>query len=241
MPEYKTRLQSLDMARGIAITLMVTFHFFYNLEYFQVVEINIKEDPFWTSLRNLIVSMFIFIAGISLYLSSIKRRNYIIHLKKQKWLCICAVLVSAATYPMFPESWIYFGVLHFILAARIIGFAFTGLYFTNLVLGILILWMGISLENEIFDSRWFNWIGFTTFKPVTEDYVPLFPWLGVFLLGVFTGKHFLGRGKIPNLLQRSYPGRPAGYLALAGQKSLLIYMVHQPILMGLIYMVLMLS
>ncbi len=229
------RFQILDMARGMAITLMVGFHLFYNLEYFQMVDINIKENPFWTSLRNFIVSMFIFIAGISLYLSSVKRRDFIIHLKKQKWLLLCALLVSAATYPIFPESWIYFGVLHFILAARIIGFALTGLYVANLVLGILFLWMGISMENELFNPKWINWIGFATQKPFTEDYVPLFPWLGVFLLGIFAGKHFLGRKKVSHALEPSFPGALAGYLALAGQNSLIIYMVHQPILMGIIY------
>lgn len=229
------RFQILDMARGMAIMLMVAFHFCYNLEYFQVIEINIKEELFWTSLRNFIVFTFIFIAGISLYLSSAKRPDFISHLKRQKWLFVCALLVSAATYPVFPESWIYFGVLHFILAARIMGFVFTRLYLVNLVFGILILWMGVSLESEFFNPRWINWIGFTTYKPFTEDYVPVFPWFGVILLGMFTGRQFFGRKKTPDLLKTDYSSHPAIFLSLAGQNSLIIYMIHQPILMGLIY------
>jgi len=229
------RFQILDMARGMAIMLMVAFHFCYNLEYFQIIEIDIKEEQFWISLRSFIVFTFIFIAGISLYLSSTRRPDFISHLKRQKWLFVCALLVSAATYPIFPDSWIYFGVLHFILAARIMGFVFTGFYLVNLALGILILWMGVSLESEFFNPRWINWIGFTTYKPFTEDYVPVFPWFGVILLGMFTGRQFFGRKKTPDLLKTTYCSRPAIFLSLAGQNSLIIYMIHQPILMGLIY------
>lgn len=224
------------MARGVAIFLMAGFHFCYNLEYFHLIEINIKEDVFWTSLRGFIVSAFIFFAGISLYLSSGKRPELGAHLKKQKWLALCAILVSLATYPLFPESWIYFGVLHFILTARIIGFALTGFFSFNLILGLFIIWTGLNIESGFFNPKWINWLGFTTYKPFTEDYVPLFPWLGVFLLGMFWGRFLFQQPEKFKPLTRSYSGFPARLLTLAGQNSLLIYIVHQPLLMGLIYL-----
>lgn len=229
------RCQILDMARGLAIFLMVGFHFSYNLEYFHLVEINIKENPFWTTLRSFIVSLFIFIAGISLYLTSGKRTSFTAHLKKQKWLVLCALLVSLATFPLFPRSWIYFGVLHFILTARIIGFALTGFFGLNLIFGLIFICSGLFLENEIFNPKWINWLGFTTQKPFTEDYVPIFPWLGVFLLGMFAGRFLFHSPDSYNSLTKTYPGFPAMVLSLAGRNSLLIYMIHQPLLMGLIF------
>ena len=235
MKTPKYRFQTLDMARGAAVLLMVAFHFCYNLEYFGLVEINIKEAAFWISFRGFIVSSFVFIAGISLYLSSTKRTDFGSHLKKQKWLAICALLVSLATYPIFPESWIYFGVLHFILTARILCFALTGFFYSNLILGLGFIWAGMTIENELFNPKWINWLGFTTHKPFTEDYVPLFPWLGVFVLGMFLGRFLLSQPGRPELKNKHYSGCAAGILTLSGQNSLLIYIVHQPLLMGMIY------
>ena len=70
-----------------------------------------------------------------------------------------------------------------------------------------------------------------THKPATEDYVPLLPWLGVVMIGIALG-HWLS-------LQQFRPLRPLipGSAALAvwmGRHSLLVYMVHQPILIGLL-------
>ncbi|RZJ07647.1 MAG: DUF1624 domain-containing protein, partial [Rubrivivax sp.] len=72
--------------------------------------------------------------------------------------------------------------------------------------------------------RWTNWVGFVTHKPVTEDYAPLLPWFGVMLLGfvVTRARPHLWRGEAP---------RP---LAVLGRWSLSFYMVHQPVLIGLL-------
>lgn len=230
----QNRFQILDMARGTAIMLMVGFHFCYDLVYFNLIELNIREDFLWTSLRNFIVSLFIFIAGISLYISSTRKTDFFAYLKKQKWLALFALLISLITYPLFPESWIYFGVLHFILAARIFGFALKDFYGINIVLGIIIIWAGITLDNEIFNPKWINWLGFAPQKPFTEDYVPLFPWFGVFLLGMCAGRLIFDPSAGLRIKNRTYSGFPAETLSFAGRHSLSIYMVHQPVLMGLI-------
>lgn len=237
----RSRIQSLDMARGAAIFLMAGFHLCYNLEYFQVVDFNIKENPFWTSLRNVIVSMFVFIAGVSLSLSGQKRSGFADHVRKQKWLALCALLVSLATYPLFPGSWIYFGVLHFILAARILGYALTGYFKLNLVLGVFIIWAGLSFESGLFNPKWINWLGFVSQKPFTEDYVPLFPWMGVFLLGMFAKRIIYGGPQNIKAGAELYSGATSRVLVLAGRNSLAIYMLHQPLLMGLMYLVLLVA
>lgn len=228
----------LDMVRGAAVLLMVGFHFCYNLQFFQVAEINITQDPFWTSLRNIIVGLFIFVAGVSMHLACLKRSSWLEHLQRQKLLASCALLVSLATYPVFPESWIYFGVLHFILTARLIGYAFCGFFLVNLCVGCLAVWAGIALQSQVFNPEWINWIGFSADKPFTEDYVPLFPWIGVFFLGMAAGKIFQQTAGLPRKTNLKSRGCLAGMLAFTGRNSLAIYMLHQPVLMGAMYLVL---
>jgi uncharacterized membrane protein len=83
---------------------------------------------------------------------------------------------------------------------------------------------------EVFNDRWLNWIGFISRKPFTEDYVPLLPWLGVMWWGVAAGGWLLRER--PALVQGSIPGA-ARPLAWLGRWSLSWYMLHQPLLIGL--------
>lgn len=230
------RLQLLDITRGIAVVFMAGFHFCYNLQFFQVIHINITGDLFWISLRNLIVGTFIFIAGISLYLSYCKQHSFFAHLKKQKVLAACALLISLATYPIFPNSWIYFGVLHFILIARILGYSLCAApWIINLMLATLAIWSGLVLKSQIFEPKWINWIGFSASKPVTEDYVPLFPWIGVFILGILAAHLYKHKNKFRRQSSLAHSG-PCRLLAITGRNSLAIYMLHQPVLMGAMYL-----
>lgn len=235
------RFQILDIARGTAVMLMVGFHFCYDLNYFHLIDINIKEDSLWVGLRGFIVTLFIFIAGISLYFSSGQQTGFKAYLKKQKWLVLSIFLISLFTYPLFPQSWIYFGVLHFILVARILGYILKDFYRLNLVLGLIIIGAGSGLQNEIFNPKWINWIGFAAQKPYTEDYVPVFPWMGVFLLGMFTSRFLFNSSNQFKIKTAAYSDFPSRILSFAGRNSLAIYMIHQPVLMGIIASALILS
>ena len=73
-----------------------------------------------------------------------------------------------------------------------------------------------------------------TFKPVTEDYVPIFPWMGVFLMGMYLGTHFILSGALVQG-DRLSDGKILALPAWLGRHSLLIYMIHQPILLGLLW------
>jgi uncharacterized membrane protein len=98
-------------------------------------------------------------------------------------------------------------------------------------LGLLCIVLPQLVQHPWFDTRWTNWIGLVTRKPVTEDYAPLLPWLGVMLWGLAAGQWLLAQrrgvlaGALPRLL------RP---LAALGRWSLTFYMLHQPLLIGAI-------
>jgi uncharacterized membrane protein len=98
-------------------------------------------------------------------------------------------------------------------------------------LGLAVLLLPIFVQHPVFDTRWTNWVGLVTHKPVTADYVPLLPWLGVMLWGVAAGQWLLARRHA--LLAGALPGALAP-LAVLGRWPLSFYMLHQPLLIGAI-------
>lgn len=229
------RIPLFDVLRGSAIALMVLYHACFDLNYHGLTHFNFNHDPFWLGFRALILSMFLGLVGISLALATTGGFNPRRYFRRLGWLAACAILVSLSSRMLFPESWIFFGVLHFILVASILGLAFLRLYWINLGTGGLLILAGLTLQHPLFDQPWMQWIGLMTHKPITEDYVPLLPWFGVVLLGLFSGKFFL-RSDWSRPLS-AWRGDPAAarILTLAGRHSLLIYMAHQPVLMGLLW------
>jgi uncharacterized membrane protein len=85
----------------------------------------------------------------------------------------------------------------------------------------------------LLDGKLLNWIGLISHKPVTEDYVPVLPWLGVMWWGMAGGQLALSKGWIDQLAV-SATLVPAVQLAWLGRWSLSWYMLHQPLLIGLL-------
>jgi uncharacterized membrane protein len=144
----------------------------------------------------------------------------------------CAVLVSAGSALMFPHSWISFGVLHGVAVMLIIcrlSAPFRGWLWP---LGALALALPHLVQHPFFDTLATNWVGLVTRKPITEDYVPVLPWLGVMLWGLAAGQWLLAhrRGLLAGPVAR--PWRP---LATLGRWSLSFYMLHQPVLICLVW------
>ena len=98
-------------------------------------------------------------------------------------------------------------------------------------LGLLCVLLPQWVQHPVFDTRWTNWVGFVTRKPVTEDYVPVFPWLAAMWWGMAAGQWVLARK--PLLLQGALP-RGGSVVAWMGRWSLSWYMLHQPVLIGLV-------
>ncbi|HHO69506.1 MAG TPA: DUF1624 domain-containing protein [Gammaproteobacteria bacterium] len=226
------RLQSVDLLRGVAIGLMVFYHFCYDLGYYGFADFDFYDSPFWTSFRTLILSLFLGLVGVSLWLAQGRGVKWRKVLRRTALIAVNALLISAVTWQLFGERFIYFGVLHFIVVASLLGLLFLRFYRLNLVLGLALLALG-AYSHPGFDPRAWNWIGFMTHKPATEDYVPLVPWFGVVLLGLFAARWLSRRGSLSAAREPAWVQR-ARLLPLAGRHSLLIYMLHQPLLMGVL-------
>lgn len=225
------RRQAVDVLRGTAIGLMIAYHFCFDLNYFGVIRLDMNHTPFWLQARALIVTLFLATVGISLHLAAAGGVKWRPFLRRLGLLAGAAVAVSLASRFMFPRSWIFFGVLHFIALASVLALPFVRLYRTNLVLGAALVALGLSVAHPFFDRPAWQWIGLMTHKPVTEDYVPLLPWFGVVLIGLFLGRALAGRGRLAGWESRNPAAR---LLAFAGRHGLLIYLLHQPVLMGAI-------
>ncbi len=229
-PAALPRYAAIDAFRGLAIVLMIAYHFCFDLNYHGWIHQDFNNSTFWLSARAFIVSLFLLLVGISLVLNAQRSDSHSFH-RRQFKLLAAALAVSAGSYLMFPDSYIFFGILHFILIASWIGRYLVGFHRANLLAGLIIVLAGSLYSNAVFDAAPLQWLGFMTHKPITEDYVPLFPWLGVVLFGLFLGRLIVNN-----------PGWLSGYqgsnlLTKAGRHSLLIYLLHQPVLLGVLSLV----
>lgn len=230
------RLQSVDGLRGVAILLMIAYHFSYDLSYFGFAQFDFYGDPFWLHARTLILGLFLFLVGISLVLATGSRLRPRRYLTRLGLLVGSAAVISLSSYLMFGPRWIFFGVLHFIAVASVVGLLFVRRPWLAWGTG-----AGLILLDRLFAHPWFDqpawqWFGLMTYKPPTEDYVPFVPWFGVVLLGIFVGHWLCRRPMAPALLRWRSRLPPARLLAFAGRHSLSIYLLHQPLLLGMLWL-----
>ena len=229
----KARFDRLDALRGVAIVWMAIFHFCFDLNHFGFFEPKHRftVDVFWTTQRTMIVTMFLFCAGLAQAVATEQGQSWQRFWKRWAQIAGCALLVSIGSYWMFPRSWIFFGVLHgiavLLIAIRLLAPLRRWLW----LLGAVAIVLPLVWRHEVFNPPWLSWVGLVAKKPLTEDYVPVLPWLGVMAWGMAAGQWLLvhARGVLAGPIPRA-----AQWLALLGRWSLSFYMVHQPVLIGLV-------
>ena len=213
---------------------MAVFHFCFDLNHFRFIRQNFYTDPVWTVQRACIVSLFMFCAGLGQAIAMHQGQGWPRFWRRWAQVAGCAVLVSLGSWWMFPGSFISFGVLHCFAALLIVLRLSAGAGQWLWPLGLLAVLLPLFVQHPWFDSRWTNWVGLVTHKPITEDFVPVLPWLGAVWWGMGAGKWVLVRrrewltGALPAALQP---------FAMLGRWSLSFYMLHQPALIGALMLV----
>jgi uncharacterized membrane protein len=228
------RLAGIDVLRGVAIVAMAAYHFAFDLRHFGVTHPDFEHAWPWLAARATILASFLVLVGVSLALAARAGVAWRHHLARVARIAACALAVSAASYAMFPQSFIYFGVLHAIAVVSLAAWPLRARPVAATFAGVAIVVAGLAFASPWFDPRGWSWIGFVANKPRTEDFVPLFPWAGVVLVGIGLG-HALARRSFAALQPLA---RAPAWLALLGRHSLLVYMVHQPVLLGVLWVVL---
>ena len=236
------RFDSLDALRGMAIVWMTVFHVCFDLNHFGYLTQNFYVDPFWTWQRTAIVSLFLFTAGLGQAVAVQQGQSWPRFWRRWVLVAGSALLVSVGSYLMYPQTFIYFGVLHgmavmllivrltarwgrwlWLLGGMAIAIKFIAAYAH-----------GISTQAEFLNENWFNWLGLISRKPITEDYVPVIPWLGVMWWGMAAGQWALQNR--PQWMARPV-GRAGQPLAWLGRWSLSYYLLHQPVLIGVLMLI----
>jgi uncharacterized membrane protein len=243
------RFAAIDMLRGLAMVWMTLFHFSFDLQHFGYLQANFYDDQFWTQQRAAIVTLFVFCAGLGQAVAVQQGQSWGRFWQRWRHIALCALAVSVGSWFMFPRGYIYFGILHgmalMLIVARLLT-AVAGIRAWQLLLlaGLSLLlprlamhWHALWPELDFLNARWWNWLGLISRKPITEDYAPLFPWLGVMCLGLACGQWLLRRhaealGRVSGVLCEGITGAPLRGLALLGRWSLSYYMLHQPLLIG---------
>ncbi len=226
------RLQLVDALRGFAVAQMIVYHFIYDLAYFGWIDLVMTRDQPWVAWRTAIVTQFLLLVGVSLVLRTSFKPSPADFWKRWAQIAVAALLVSVGSWLVFGPRLIYFGILHFVAAALLIARPLLRLGTANILLGAVCVFVGLTWTNEFFNTPPANIIGFMTLKPRTEDYVPLFPWIGVVLIGAGAAAQWQrAQWRIPNALKPLNERAPR-WLLFLGTWALTVYLVHQPILLG---------
>ncbi len=234
-PPPRIRYPTIDVLRGVALVAMAVYHFSWDLAYHGFVAWDVAGDPGWRAFAMAIAGSFLLISGVALSLAArggVDPGAFAIRLMK---IAGAAALVSLATLFLFPDTWIFFGILHMIAAGSLIGLLFLGLpVWVTALAALAVVLLPLVVSGGMFDLRPLLFLGLSSVPPVSNDFVPVFPWLAPVLAGIALGR-LVAEGRIR---VSTAPLRSAGarLLALMGRWSLPIYLLHQPLLFGLVWL-----
>lgn len=227
-PAQRPRYPLIDAARGVAIIAMVVFHVAWDLYFLGFSVIDISTDPVWTAFQKTIVTSFLALAGVSLWFGHGRGIRWRSIWRREAILVAAALAVSAGTWLAFGDYFAFFGVLHAIALFSLLALPFLRVKpLVTAAIGVAVIIAPLLVTHPLMRERWLAWIGFWPLSPSTADIVPVFPWFGVVLLGLAAAKALDGR----SFWTLSAPR----WLAIMGRWSLVIYLLHQPLLYGGLY------
>ncbi len=234
-PLARQRWPLVDALRGVAIVLMVAYHAAWDLYFFGFSTLDVTQDPRGRFVAHLIAGTFLTLVGIGLVLSvrdGFNARAFLIRFLK---IAAGAALVSIGTFYAMPEEWIFFGILHAIALFSLLALPLVMVPIGFIYPVAFVILFIIAFASRIsIDAPWLLWLGLSQNIPRTNDYVPLIPWFGVVIAGVYIGRLALMSDRVRAFCSKPLP-RVAKPLQFLGRWSLVIYLVHQPVLFGAFY------
>jgi uncharacterized membrane protein len=235
-----SRFRELDALRGAAILAMVAYHILYDLWYFDAVDVDPHSLPLLVFAR-LTAAAFVLLVGVSMTLSYNRAKERLDShelfgkfLRRGLGIFGLGALITVATYIALDEGYIVFGILHLIGLSIILAYPMIERSSESALLGLFLIFAGAYLYQRSYGFSWLLWLGLKPHGFYTLDYFPLLPWLGVVLIGIAIGNGLYRGGRrrygVPDL--SASPA--AGGLGFLGRHSLFIYLLHQPIIIGVL-------
>lgn len=239
-PAAFQRIPLVDLARGVALMAMVVFHFAYDLSYFGLIDVDVPSEPGWRWFARVIAGSFLTLVGISLVLATQGGLNRAAFLKRLAMVAGAALVVTVATRLAMPQAYIFFGILHHVALASLLGLAFIRApALVLIVVAALCFALPVLVDHPALGAAWLDtpWLAFLGLSPIavrSADFVPVFPWFGCVLGGMALARLALARAVLPGWARWNPDTRLACLLRWCGRRSLAFYLIHQPILIGAI-------
>ena len=226
MPE---RVLWIDVIRGISILAMFTFHFAFDLMFFGFVKSDLIYQTGWQIFERMIAISFLFIAGLSLSITHKSKIKWNSFIRRYGMTALCAVLVSTVTFLLFDNDMVRFGILHAISVSGLISLLLLKLNsFSLFLLAVIILLINLLIPQPVTGHYFWHWLIYTTETPGSLDYRPILPWIAPFILGMALYQPIKNRRLLETSNKVSY--RKLLIVSWIGRNSLIIYLIHQPIL-----------
>ena len=242
-PQTRTRharYLAVDVLRGWAILGVVAFHLVWDLAFLGLIPAQWAVHPAWIAFGRVVAGTFMVLVGVSLALAARGGLDPAAFGARLAKIAAAALAITLATRLAMPGAYVYFGILHAIVVASLIGAAFLRApSVVTLFLGCAVVALGLAWTDSAFDARTVAWIGFAAAPAPSVDFAPIFPWAGFTLIGLAVTCASLDRGWA-DLLPRP-EGRLARGLSRIGRRTLAIYLLHQPILLAILYPLAMLT
>ena len=229
------RIPLLDLIRTAALLGMAAFHLSYDLLMFGLIPYDYSQTPFFYFHARTVAATFLILAGIGLWLAHQNGIRWSSFWRRFGKIFAAALLVSLATRFAMPEYYVFFGILHAIAFYSLLGLTTLRLPAPiTLALAATFILGSYYWQSETFNAPLLRFIGLGIDPAQTVDFEPIFPWFGAFLIGIA-----IGRIGTKTHLWAKLTNRPSGkwirILSWPGQHSLPIYLIHQPVLMGLVW------
>lgn len=235
-PAGSSRIPVVDVARGVALAAMIVYHFAWDLSFLGFVDTAVGSDPAWVAFARSIAGSFLFLVGIGLVLADDAGQSWNSFFRRLAKVGLAAAAITVATLIAFPDAFIFFGILHMIAVGSILALPFLRAPVPlTVIAAALVLATPYFVGWTAFDPLWLVWTGLYQTPPFTYDFAPVFPWFGPVLLGVACGRVIVDTRLRSVLATVPVRGRVSRALQTMGRWSLVVYLIHQPILLAILY------
>jgi uncharacterized membrane protein len=235
-PDGPRRIVAIDIARSVALLGMAVFHFTWDLELFGHIPPGTTLQGGWAIFARCVAGSFLFLVGVSLVLAhgqGIRWRGF---LRRLGMVVAAALAITAATFFAMREAFIFFGILHSIAVASLLGLLFLRAPVWLILGAAVAVWFLPDLaRSPAFDPRWLAWTGLAETPPRSFDLVPVAPWFAATLAGIAAGRATEAAG-LWDRLRTASPGLLLTAAAWPGRHSLAVYLLHQPVLIALVWL-----
>ncbi|MCW2284974.1 putative membrane protein [Rhodoblastus acidophilus] len=182
------RLPWIDAARGGALLAMAAYHFTWDLAEFRWIDGAVTASRAFHFFGHAIAASFLALSGYSLVLARRARGEKLWrdphYWRRWSQVVAAAAAVTLASYALFPEAPIFFGILHCIALSSLLALPFVEAPLVAVFVAAGLALAAPLLASPVFDAPQWWWTGLSALTPISNDYRPLLPWLGFMLLGV---------------------------------------------------------